>query len=261
MIALPPQSHETLPSFKGEVTSSSRARSRPSPPEEIELLFELSERSLFPKNIVYQSLTKYAELKAALVNMAEKNKTRKNKTKKFSDKQLVAFALFITLIDNEIPKRPTEICQYFQMRVKKLFEVERYLHFLPRSHTISDYLDRFVSLLKLPYSFCKELKELSLQMYGMGGTSPQCLAVSLIYLYCHFMSSSPLQQQQQSTLEKIKGWKNTKLSLRNICNICNVSSANIRRNMKSKQLQDKVFKILREKMTSSAASTVVDVTT
>lgn len=181
------------------------------------LLIDLSDRGLFPRNIVALCLSRCKEIKSKL--------RAKNVLKQFSAKEVVAYTLYLCLVENKITRSPLEISRYFQMSVKKLWKVEKHVGILPRCDTVSDYIERFVSLLKLPYHYGSKMKELFLQLYGYGGMTPQCLAVALIFLYC-------------------KHHCRTRFSLTYICEVCGISAGNIRNNIKNKQLEVRISSLL-----------------
>lgn len=218
-----------------------------------ELLIELSERGLFPRNVAFRSISKCQEIRNILRQQQQRDLPPT--MKKYSPFEIAALALYLTLIEHEITRTPLEVSQFFQVRVRKVWELEKrtaglLMTSLPaRSScsTVMEYIERFVGLLNLPYSHCSKIKDLCLQLYGYGGMSPQCLAASVIYLYCCNMTTAKEENQQQQDL---------KLSLRHIGETCHLSTENIRRNIRKRGLENRVREIMMKEGSSSSSSSI-----
>lgn len=201
--------------------------------EDEQMLFELSDRGMFPQNVVYQTVSKYEQYKKFFLGKKQRVDDDDNdeNEKKIKNTAIIAFALYTTLIDNNISRTPIEICQIFNVSTSDLWNVEKKLdnYFFSAnraSNNVADYIERFGGILNISYSSISRIKTISLQLYGMGGVTPQTLAACLIFLYC-----------KHSPTESI-------IALKTISEKCYISASNLSRNIKLRDLDTKIRDIM-----------------
>jgi transcription initiation factor TFIIIB Brf1 subunit/transcription initiation factor TFIIB len=142
---------------------------------------------------------------------------KKAKSRKTTDIAIAAYCLYETLSRHQIPRTPQEIEQYTNIKESTLWLIETVINSKHTHDHPLDYVERFCSLLELPYEHMKIIYGICGNMFGHGGRRPQCVVAAVIYLYCKE--------------QKIH------LPLKNICETCGASATVIYKIVRSmKQL-------------------------
>lgn len=137
----------------------------------------------------------------------------KKQDKKFSDKVIVAYALYETLSRHEIPRLLEDIAYYTNIPSKTLSKLLSYLNFPETLNNPKEFVDRYCSLLGLKYYDAKIIKGIVQSMCDESNIRPNTMVATIIYLYCQECD--------------------VKVSMKSICEVCSVSSGNVYRTIRN----------------------------
>jgi transcription initiation factor TFIIIB Brf1 subunit/transcription initiation factor TFIIB len=127
--------------------------------------------------------------------------------KNFKKIELASYALYEILSRNKIPRTAKEIEYFTGTQIQILWKIENCLHFSETLNNPQDFVDRYCSLLNIPFYNIRIIKGIVGNMYGMGDIRPNCVVAAVIYLYYKEI--------------------NEKMSMQTVCEVCCVSTGNM----------------------------------
>jgi transcription initiation factor TFIIIB Brf1 subunit/transcription initiation factor TFIIB len=163
-----------------------------------------------------QDIGAHAEICQSMLDSAKtycfqiKAKLAERNQKKFKDKELAAYAIYETLCRHHIPRTIKEIEYFTAIDASTLFSIESLLNVKETFNQPLDYVDRFCTLLEIPFWDTKTIKGIVFNLdeqEKLKDVRPQCVVALAIHLYCKE--------------------KKIKIGISKICEICDVSCANI----------------------------------
>jgi len=163
-----------------------------------------------------QDVGAHAEICQSMLESAKtyylkiKDQLAENRLKKFKDKELAAYAIYETLCRHHVPRTVKEIEYFTRIGSSTLFDIESLLNVKETFNEPLDYVDRFCTLLELPFWDTKIIRGIIFNLSEqekLKDVRPQCVVALAIHLYCKE--------------------KKIKLGISKISEICDVSSANI----------------------------------
>lgn len=143
--------------------------------------------------------------KAYDIFMSYKRRT----TKRLKHQELIAFSIYVALIQEESPRIPQEIETLCGVNFGSISKVEKIsgVGIMPAEH--HQYTETFCARLNISYKHVLKIKHLIQACYELRMVRPQCLNAVMIYLYC-----------TQFKLE---------VKMENICDACSVSPNTIKK--------------------------------
>ena len=164
-----------------------------------EYITDICYNANIPNNVIVASFKYYKELKG-------------NSNLCFNNKILAAYSIYESLNKMEIPRLAEEVAHYAGVKVNKIWRVESTLTLSDPLNEPTQYVERYCTILKIPYSDQKKIKMLIRDIqekFNLGCLRSNCLVAAVTHLYC------------------LK--KKLKLSLKLICTTCSISTTSVHR--------------------------------
>ena len=171
-------------------------------PELTRHLCDVIAHAEIPMCVVSPTLDYYKQLRGELASHRPK----------FTDKVLLAYALYETLNRENISRTVQEIAFFTDCSEKKLWNVESALNLEKTLSSPLDYVERYATQVNLTFSDVKKIKEKIGSLACFYSAKPQCVVALALYMHC---------------LEN-----KLKCSLKNICQVCSVSPTNVHHMMR-----------------------------
>lgn len=154
------------------------------------------ERGFIPRCIIDKAYDTYLQYKRLT-------------TKRLKHLELIAFSIYVSLIENEIPRIPQEIEYLCDVPAGSISKIERVTSLGVRPPHHYQYTETFAARLNIPYKHVVKIKQLIRVCYELRMVRPQCLNAVMIYLYCQHA--------------------NYEISMSSICSVCSVSPNTIKK--------------------------------
>lgn len=109
---------------------------------------------------------------------------RDKKLSGFAKQEILCYALYSKLIENNAGRTLRELCYFFDIDTKKVWKIMKCMNDSGELQP-EEFVSRFCEEMNIPFSYVVKINNILLQLETISSAKPQTLAAASIYIFCN----------------------------------------------------------------------------